>query len=113
MRNRTRCGVSPLAAATPHTYIALSACPRWRKPVGAGANRVMMARIMKGFFGSCFVVLASLAAWNIPLAGQDKIHNKPGEWPTYGGDLASTRYSPLDQINKDNFSKLEVAWRLK
>ncbi len=36
-----------------------------------------------------------------------------GEWPTYGGTLASTRYSPLDQINASNFSKLEVAWRLK
>ena len=35
-----------------------------------------------------------------------------GEWKTYGGDLASTRYSPLDQINKDNFSKLQIAWRL-
>jgi quinoprotein glucose dehydrogenase len=35
------------------------------------------------------------------------------DWPTYGGDLRSTRYMPLDQINKDNFSKLEVAWRLK
>ena len=36
-----------------------------------------------------------------------------GEWRTYGSDLASTRYSPLDQINADNFSKLEVAWRFK
>ncbi len=35
------------------------------------------------------------------------------EWRTYGGDLASTRYAPLDQINKENFSKLEVAWRFK
>jgi quinoprotein glucose dehydrogenase len=34
------------------------------------------------------------------------------EWKTYGADLASTRYSPLDQINKDNFSKLTIAWRL-
>jgi quinoprotein glucose dehydrogenase len=34
------------------------------------------------------------------------------EWKTYGADLASTRYSPLDQINKDNFSKLKIAWRL-
>ena len=25
----------------------------------------------------------------------------------------STRYSPLDQINADNFNKLEVAWRFK
>jgi quinoprotein glucose dehydrogenase len=34
------------------------------------------------------------------------------DWTTYGADLASTRYSPLDQINKDNFGKLQVAWRL-
>src|SRR5437870_2911685 len=38
---------------------------------------------------------------------------KNGEWPTYGGDLGHTRYAPLDQINADNFSKLEVAWRFK
>ena len=38
---------------------------------------------------------------------------KGGEWPTYGGDLGNTRYAPLDQINKDNFNKLEVAWRFK
>jgi quinoprotein glucose dehydrogenase len=34
-------------------------------------------------------------------------------WPTYGGNLASQRYSPADQITKDNFSRLEIAWRLK
>jgi quinoprotein glucose dehydrogenase len=34
-------------------------------------------------------------------------------WPTYGGNLASHRYSPADQVTKDNFSKLEIAWRLK
>ena len=33
------------------------------------------------------------------------------EWRTYGGDLASTRYSPLDEINAGNFSSLQVAWR--
>ncbi len=38
---------------------------------------------------------------------------KNGEWPTYGGDLGSTRYAPLDQINAENFNKLEVAWRFK
>src|SRR5580704_8537400 len=36
-----------------------------------------------------------------------------GEWRTYGGDLGSTRYSPLDQINAGNFNKLEIAWRFK
>jgi quinoprotein glucose dehydrogenase len=36
-----------------------------------------------------------------------------GEWLTYGGDLANTRYSPLDQINATNFGTLEIAWRFK
>jgi quinoprotein glucose dehydrogenase len=36
-----------------------------------------------------------------------------GEWRTYGADLRNTRYAPLDQINRNNFSKLEVAWRFK
>jgi quinoprotein glucose dehydrogenase len=36
-----------------------------------------------------------------------------GEWRTYGSSLASTRYSPLDQINAANFNSLEVAWRFK
>src|SRR6185295_10649451 len=38
---------------------------------------------------------------------------KNGDWPHYTGDLTGARYSPLDQINADNFDKLEVAWRFK
>jgi quinoprotein glucose dehydrogenase len=34
-------------------------------------------------------------------------------WATYGGNLASHRYAPLDQIDKDNFKNLQIAWRLK
>ena len=34
-----------------------------------------------------------------------------GEWPTYGGDLASTKYSPLDQITGANVSRLRLVWR--
>ena len=34
-----------------------------------------------------------------------------GEWPTYSGDLAGSKYSPLDQIDAGNFASLEVAWR--
>ncbi|HTR46869.1 MAG TPA: pyrroloquinoline quinone-dependent dehydrogenase [Verrucomicrobiae bacterium] len=32
------------------------------------------------------------------------------EWPMYGHDLASTRFSPLTQINAGNVSKLAVVW---
>jgi len=52
-----------------------------------------------------------LVCVTLPLFGQSGAKN--GEWPTYGGDLGSTRYSPLDQINASNFNKLEVAWRFK
>jgi quinoprotein glucose dehydrogenase len=38
---------------------------------------------------------------------------KDTEWPTYGADLANTRYRPLDQINASNFNKLELAWSFK
>ena len=33
-----------------------------------------------------------------------------GEWISYGGDKASTKYSSLDQITPENFSDLEAAW---
>ncbi len=36
-----------------------------------------------------------------------------GEWQSYTGDARGTRYSPLDQIDADNFSDLEVAWSFK
>ncbi|PYR70584.1 MAG: quinoprotein glucose dehydrogenase, partial [Acidobacteria bacterium] len=58
------------------------------------------------------VTLGAFIVWaNLPVAGQ--VGAKSGEWTTYGGDLANTRYAPLDQINPGNFSKLEIAWRFK
>ena len=32
------------------------------------------------------------------------------DWPFWGGDAQATRYSPLDQITRDNVDKLELAW---
>src|SRR5437870_4760632 len=52
------------------------------------------------------LILIGLNAW-----GQSGAKN--GEWRTYGADLGNTHYSPLDQINGDNFYKLEIAWRFR
>src|SRR5882762_5665814 len=52
-----------------------------------------------------------LTALSVSVQGQSGAKN--GEWRTYGGDLGSTRYAPLDQINAGNFNQLEVAWRFK
>lgn len=46
-------------------------------------------------------------------AGSGQPSTKNGEWPMYTADLRGSKYSPLDQINADNFNKLEVAWRFK
>ena len=34
------------------------------------------------------------------------------EWLHFSKDLNANRYSPLDQINGDNFKNLQIAWRL-
>ena len=53
-------------------------------------------------------ILAFLAIFGVTAPAQ----NKPGrEWSSYGGDKGFTRYSPLDQINRDNVKNLKVVWR--
>ena len=75
---------------------------------------------------ACVAVAFALMAINAGVSGQIFLGVAPsqgqwasqpstadGEWPQYNGDIHGTRYSPLDQINTTNFSKLEVAWRFK
>ena len=62
------------------------------------------------------VLLVAVYAWVAPLvSGQASgmPSTKNGEWPMYTADLRGSKYSPLDQITGANFSKMEVAWRLK
>ena len=34
-----------------------------------------------------------------------------GEWPAYAADNASTKYSPIDQITRDNVKQVQIVWR--
>jgi quinoprotein glucose dehydrogenase len=67
-----------------------------------------MASMKKSLFVVALLALAA-SPQDRPSAQSDT----SGEWRSYGADLASTRYKPFDQINKDNFNNLEVAWRFK
>src|SRR6202453_4960400 len=58
-------------------------------------------------------VALAICALGCTLSVRAQSGAKNGEWRSYGGDLGNTHYSPLDQINADNFSKLQVAWRFK
>lgn len=35
------------------------------------------------------------------------------DWPAYGGTHHATRYSPLEQITRDNVGELELAWEFR
>ena len=61
-------------------------------------------------------LLVAGVAWLGPrAAGQSSPmpSTKNGDWPMYTADIHGSKYSPLDQINAGNFSKMEVAWRFK
>ena len=60
--------------------------------------------------GAATVTLSILLAAGVPALAQRGAPAN-GEWPTYGGDLGGTKYSPLDQIDRTNFGDLEIAWR--
>src|SRR5215468_4615902 len=69
-------------------------------------------------FGSVGL-LAALLSLSIAMSGQNRTGSSAlpslanGDWPHYTADIRGTKYSPLDQINADNFKTLEVAWRFK
>jgi quinoprotein glucose dehydrogenase len=63
-----------------------------------------MARRILALVGLLVVAIASLSA---------QYGTTNGEWRSYAGEPGSTKYSPLDQINKDNAKNLRIAWRFK
>src|SRR5687767_11998071 len=76
-----------------------------------------MSRIVGRYIFWLALTAAVLGASGTWLSGQSSpgfvATTKNGEWQSYTGDTRGSRYSPLDQINADNFNKLEVAWRFK
>src|SRR6187401_3739605 len=52
-------------------------------------------------------ILIGLAVWTLTGGAADADR----DWPAYAGDKGSTKYSPLEQINKDTVKKLQIAWR--
>ncbi|MGE3511584.1 MAG: PQQ-binding-like beta-propeller repeat protein [Vicinamibacterales bacterium] len=52
-----------------------------------------------------------LGVQSAPLLQAQQGAGSAGEWREYGGDQGYTKYSPLDLINKDTVSQLQVVWR--
>ena len=47
---------------------------------------------------------------NVPFERIRDANKEPGNWLTYSRDYSGQRYSPLDQVNTSNVSRLHIAW---
>ncbi len=56
------------------------------------------------------VGLAAISALAVASGAQARSAIPDGDWRTINRDLAATRYSPLDQINRANVATLALAW---
>ena len=80
--------------------------PNLQRPAGGRSRGVALALTR-----AAFLLLAGLPAVAHAAPAQAQEGDQPeGEWRYWGSDVASTRYSPLDQIDATNFGSLEVAW---
>jgi quinoprotein glucose dehydrogenase len=58
----------------------------------------------------CFSTVCAVAALQVS-ADSKSVELGSHPWVAYGGDLANTKYSPLDQIDATNVASLETVWR--
>jgi len=72
-----------------------------------------MPRHLRVLVTSLLPIVIVLTSMHHALVGQGTRGPTGDEWATYGGDHASRRYRPFEQIDRDNFNQLEVAWRFK
>lgn len=71
-------------------------------------TRARLARILVGGL----VLTALLVSPRLATVGVRAQRGNPaGEWRHYAADGASTKFSPLDRINKSNVNRLALAWR--
>ena len=71
----------------------MNSSPRVRSPI----HRRFLVLIL---------IIASIAVVKIRARSADA----DDDWPYYGHDAGGMRYSPLAQINRENVSRLKVAW---
>ena len=81
-----------------------------REPRGARRQHRRLRRC--GCLGPLrFSVALAIAGLVAPSTGSAQQGAPRGEWPAYSGDVGSTKYAALGQIDASNVGSLEVAWR--
>jgi glucose dehydrogenase len=71
----------------------------------------MAAMRLRGSGGALALAACGIAVLAVALAGCRRGDGRASRtWRVYGGNREQTRYSALDQIDRDNVTRLEVAW---
>src|SRR5205823_3052914 len=66
-------------------------------------------RMKTGIRFTLISVLALVCIWVTAMMA-NPTGTSSDDWPAYGHDPGGMRYSPLAQINRENVSRLKVAW---
>ena len=85
----------------------LFAQPLWQPPAAVAQAEVPTVAAPTEPAGATTSAPASLASTPRPQL------ETGADWPAYGGTHAALRYSPLDQINRDNAATLTEAWQYR
>ena len=84
-------------------------------------SNMMFGSQWRACAGFALVVALIAACSGTPWQTNTKSNSTPiadvelptSSWPTNGGDAFNRRYSPLDDINRDNVANLKAVWRAR
>ncbi len=110
IEERQRLGAEAIDISWLRDYVpdeAAGGPPQFPSSAQPGSPRNIPATLHRGPFFSPEPDAAALERW---VDSRGTYTTWGGEWPQYSGDLASSKYSPLDQIDSSNVAGLEVAW---
>jgi quinate dehydrogenase (quinone) len=103
-------GLGIFVALAYPTLLRATGRPAGRGAYGIAAALALALVVMVGFtFVPSNVITASGPAPVPTPASADA----PKDWRHWGNTVGGTRFGPLDQINKSNVDKLEVAWTFR
>ena len=80
-------------------------------PMAAGLSKAEIEMLAAHLGASASTLVSSTQPSPLAPAKAADPTAKPVEWLAYNGNYASTRYAPLDQINRDTVKDLRIAWR--
>src|SRR5689334_11546268 len=81
-------------------------------PATQGFSKLVAVAVVSA--ATALLAMPAVAQYRLTVNGDRLVnaHNEPQNWLLMNGDYASTRYSRLTQINRDNVKDLRMVWAM-